>query len=230
MGASDNTDNEAMNEAYFQYDLMDETRALALSYQLEGREELFERFPEYMEAFSRMNETKGRLTLLEKHRAPPNQVEPATVETEAASQEQEERRRTDLFSYLETFVFPKLNPQDSSNEIVEAMMKCAILHQATPKGLAQFCSESEGRGRWVHLLLDSCPQIMKEMLLNGGATTGSNYGRAHEIYRQCLDLIEDVNDPIYGACHQRLAMAVALEHASQIEGFDTKGVYIDPLE
>lgn len=216
-----------MNEAHFQY-LLDETRTIAMSYTLENREELARRFPVYMEAFNRMNDTKGRLTKLKKHRAPPEQVDPVKVELEAASHE-EERCRLDLFSYLQNTVFSKLDAQDLSNEVVEAMMKCTILHQATPKGLAQFCSQSESHGRWVHHLLDSSPQIMKEMLLHGGAV-GGNYGRAYEIYRQCLGVIEDINDPTYGECHQRLAMAVALEFASPIEGFDTSGVYHDPVE
>lgn len=221
------TAGATMNEEYFKL-LLDETRAMVLSCRLDDREEILARFGTYSEAFHRMNGTRGYFNKAEKHKMPPEEIEKARVEAEAAAEE-EGRLNKETTSYLETSVFPRLNLQDESQEVIEAMMKCAIIHQATPKGLALFCSESEDQARSVQHLLDSSPQIMKEMLLNGGAS-GGNYGRAYAIYRQCLDLVEDVNDPVYGPCHKRLAMAVALEHATMIEGFDTKDVYIDPLE
>ena len=68
----------------------------------------------------------------------------------------------------------------SSDKLDTKLVKCAVLAEATPSGLAAFAQQgSEQQALAEKLLADD--KLMKEMLIAGGATGGS-YGRAMQIY------------------------------------------------
>jgi hypothetical protein len=103
-----------------------------------------------------------------------------------------------------------VGPVLSSVALDAKLAKCAILASATPRGLAEFAQ----RGREQELLIDSLlanPPLMKDMLEAGGAKFGK-YGRAMEI----LAAIEKTHPQSREGNLRRLAIAVALEHATPV--------------
>ncbi|KAL3913039.1 MAG: hypothetical protein SGILL_006647, partial [Bacillariaceae sp.] len=165
------------------------------------------------------------LSKLEKENASPEQIQAAKVDFEAAL-EQEQIVDAEILKYMEK-VLDQIQLQNEDSETIQALMICSIVKHATPKGLADFCQESEYNTKVVQELLDSSPGIMKQMLIHGGAS-GGNYGRSFSIYKHLLTTI-DPEDKVYGPCHKRLAMAVALEHGKPIEVFDTPDVHVNPF-
>ena len=107
----------------------------------------------------------------------------------------------------------------------EALVLCSVLEQATPKRLVEFCKQDESHPDLVQELLTT-PTIMREMVLQGGAKDG-NYGRAYQLWKQLQDIIPE---DAFQKQHLKLAMAVALEHATPRAEFDTPAVFTNPVE
>jgi hypothetical protein len=174
---------------------------------------------------SNSKEKKAHLDQIEKQKHSQDKIEAARQDFEMAKEE-ELKLEEEILDYLGT-VLDQIQLDQQPTEVIEAMLKCAILQQANPKKLASFCQESEYNTKLVYELLDSSPEIMEEMLLNGGAK-GGNYGRSYNIFKHLLTTI-DPDDKVYGPCHRRLAMAVALEHGEPIAVFDTPGSHVNPF-
>ena len=125
------------------------------------------------------------------------------------------------------------------------LLQSTILSLATPKQLAVYSAKSYAHATQVHNLLQNL-RLMKDILWNGGPKQ-NNFGRMLEIYHGILDLDQasyhnyhDVDGDVDGddstrsrTCtsniFEKLALAVALEHAVPIHVFDTK-VEVNPIE
>lgn len=104
-----------------------------------------------------------------------------------------------------------LEPFLSSDKLDAKLVKCAVLTEATPRGLAEFAQQGKEREALVEKLLAD-DALMKQMLEAGGAKF-SQYGRAVEIYTAIQKVCPKAGEGVL----QRLALATALEHAVPIK-------------
>lgn len=111
------------------------------------------------------------------------------------------------------------------------LTKFVILHEATPRGLAEFSQQGRAQAGLVeHLLSDA--DLMKQMLVADGASAipqgrsfgPAQYGQAIEIYAAIRRASEKSADGVL----QRLALAIALEHAVPIQQVNPKAVTDGP--
>ena len=122
-------------------------------------------------------------------------------------------------------IFEKLDMAE--NESLEtAVLKGSIILQATPVGLAEFVEQDSKKNAKLMKSLFKNPQLMKDMLINGGAKAGL-YGPAMKIYSECTKDLPEDDDAISKIC-KKIAVAVALELCVPITEFDTK-VEVDPI-
>jgi len=98
----------------------------------------------------------------------------------------------------------------SSDKLDAKLVKCAVLANATPRGLAEFAQQGKEQAALVDKLLAD-NTLMKQMLEAGGAKFGK-YGRAMEIYTA----IQQASPKAREGNLQRLALATSLEHAMPI--------------
>jgi hypothetical protein len=117
----------------------------------------------------------------------------------------------------------------ASDKLDAKLVKCVILTEATPHGLAVFAQQGKEQATLVQKLLAD-DQLMKEMLIAGGAR-GGNYGRAMEIY----SAIQRASSKANGGTLQRLALATSLEHALPIKQGNSEeevgnGENVDPVQ
>jgi len=120
-----------------------------------------------------------------------------------------------------------IEPFLASDKLDAKLVKAAVLAHGTPRGLAEFAQESKEKEALVEKLL-SDTALMKQMLEAGGAMFGK-YGRAMEIYTE----IQKANPRAKEGLFQRLALAVALEHAEPIKqsaDLETNGPNVDPVK
>lgn len=103
----------------------------------------------------------------------------------------------------------------SADKLDAKLVKCAVLTEATPRGLAEF-SQSTDQAALVDKLLGDVA-LMREMLVAGGAK-GGKYGRAMEIFAA----IQKASTKARDGALQRLALATALEHAVPVEQSNAK--------
>jgi hypothetical protein len=108
-----------------------------------------------------------------------------------------------------------------SDAIDKSLLKCAVLANATPRGLAAYAEQGpDHKARIDALLADQ--DLMKQMLVAGGAKAG-RYGKAMEILSAIRAASTKSRDGILG----RLALATALELAApELCGYTT----IDPVK
>jgi len=104
-----------------------------------------------------------------------------------------------------------------------AIIECTILVQSTAKGLAEFCAQGEANGHLIDSFLAN-RDWMKLMVYHGGASNG-NYGEAVLIHSNLLVQIKDSSTEI----RRKLAIAVALEFATEIHAFHDNEVFIGPI-
>jgi hypothetical protein len=103
-----------------------------------------------------------------------------------------------------------LNAFLSSDKLDAKLVKCMVLTQATPRGLAEFAGQDPNGKALVEMLLAD-DKLMKEMLVAGGASYGK-YGQAMKIYTAIQQASAKAGEePL-----QRLALATSLEHATPI--------------
>lgn len=214
------------HQQYFRQ-LMGASRKICLQYQWPvDKEEIATRLAPFQAVREKCKQTSDQIKELEKQKRSPEEVDVAKKEHEIAL-EARQNVEDEILEFLESSVLSKLKLDQQPKEVIHALMKCTILQKANPGKLADFCQESEYNTKIVYELLDSSPSIMKEMLLNGGAS-GGNYGRSYSIFKHLVSTI-DPNDKLYGPCHRRLAMAVALEHGEPIPEFDTPDIVVNPF-
>lgn len=98
-------------------------------------------------------------------------------------------------------------PVLSSDRLDAKLVKCAVLAQATPKGLAEFAQQGKEQEALVETLLADAG-LMKAMLEAGGAN-GGKYGQAMKIYAD----IQKASKKARNGILNRLALGTSLEHA-----------------
>jgi hypothetical protein len=122
----------------------------------------------------------------------------------------------------------KLEPVVSSDKLDAHLVKCTVMAEATPSGLAAFAQQGDGQVALLENLLSNLP-LMKQMLVEGGAKFGE-YGRAMEIYTAIRKISSGSAE---GVLH-RLALATSLEHAKPIEQSNPVGdnapSHVDPVQ
>jgi len=117
----------------------------------------------------------------------------------------------------------------SSDKLDAKLVKCTVLAEATPRGLAEFALQGKEQEALVEkLLADST--LMKQMLEGGGAKFGK-YGRAMEIYTA----IQKASPKAREGTLQRLALGVSLEHAVPVAQSSAKDqtnapAIVDPVK
>jgi len=121
-------------------------------------------------------------------------------------------------------IFEKLDVADATSELF--MLKGTIIVQATPAGLAEFCSQDKKHGKMIDHLFKEIG-LMKEMISNGGAKDG-NYGGAMKIYMTIFATFSDEPDE-FTPINKKIALAIALELATPMWEFDTK-IEVKPVE
>lgn len=200
-----------MDEKYFQ-NLLEDTRAICKEYELLNKEKIINCMASYPSIKSEKNKAIKDIARMQKQKTPKEEIK-AAEEKHKILEEEEAKARENILKTLE----PLLNEirLDESKDLKASLMKCAIINQATPKKLAQFCKKQEANSLLISELLDSV-DIMMEMITFGGAKNG-NWGRAYQIYKELLALVDDTEDSKYIDVQYRLAMAVAVELAEPIE-------------
>lgn len=104
-----------------------------------------------------------------------------------------------------------VDPTLASDKLDAKLVRCVVLAEATPGGLAQFAQQGAAQRALVEKLLGD-DKLMRDMLVAGRAS-GGKYGRAMEIYAAIQQASAKARD---GAL-QRLALATALEFAVPVE-------------
>lgn len=98
----------------------------------------------------------------------------------------------------------------SNNVLDDSLVKCVVLAEATPRGLAEFAQQGPEQAAVVDKLLAD-PAWIREMLEAGGAE-GGKYGQAMQIYLAILKVSPRASE---GILH-RLALGVSAAHATPI--------------
>ena len=142
-----------------------------------------------------------------------------------------EKRYADQLRQLRTELTAKILPKDQAkgdalekflaSDMLDAkLVKYVVLHEATPRGLAEFAQQ--GREFWIlveKMLADG--DLMKQMLVADGANAKraerngygpAQYGQAMTIYTE----IQKASKRATTGVLQRLALAISLEHAVPI--------------
>ena len=107
-------------------------------------------------------------------------------------------------------ILAKLAPFIAGDKLDAKLVKAAVLTGATPRGLAEFAQQGAAQSAMVDALLADTA-LMKQMLEAGGAKF-AKYGRAMELYTAIRKASPQSKDGTL----QRLALAVALEHAQPV--------------
>ncbi len=118
-----------------------------------------------------------------------------------------------LLTNIESFI--------SSDKLDAKLIKCALISDATPGGLAAFAEKGKEQEALIDQLLGD-DKLMREMLLNGGAAFNM-YGQAMEIYTAIQKASPKSGE---GILH-RLALGTALEHAKPIHQSNPKDAAAD---
>lgn len=136
--------------------------------------------------------------------------EPKSTEANQAAQTALAQARTHELMAAKALL-TDLEPSLSSDKLDAKLVKCTVLAEATPRGLAEFAQQGKEQEALVEKLLAD-PALMKQMLEAGGAKF-SKYGRAMEIYTA----IQKASPKAREGVLQRLALATSLEHAVPIQ-------------
>jgi len=104
----------------------------------------------------------------------------------------------------------------ASDALDAKLVRYVVLHEATPKGLAEFAQQGNEQAALVEELLDD-DELMKEMLVaDGASSTGrgapAQYGPAMRIYTDIQKASEKAKDGVL----LRLALAVSLNRAGAV--------------
>ncbi len=104
-----------------------------------------------------------------------------------------------------------LTPVLSDAKLDPKLVKLVVLQTAKPRGLAEFAQQGAEQAALIDKLLGDS-ELMKQMLVADGAKD-HKYGRAMEIY----SAIQKASGKAKEGILQRLALAIALEHAVPIK-------------
>ncbi|HUT13166.1 MAG TPA: hypothetical protein VMY42_21940 [Thermoguttaceae bacterium] len=98
----------------------------------------------------------------------------------------------------------------ASDKLDAQLVKCNVLAEATPHGLAEFAQQGKEQEALVDTLLAD-GDLMKQMVIADGAK-GGKYGQAMKIYTD----IQKASTKAKDGALQRLAQGISLEHAVPI--------------
>jgi hypothetical protein len=187
--------------------------------------------------------------LEKKQKIDPNSIEPELIDQAKKSVQ----KAQDTVDHLHT------TGKDSGSSIVQSsgliqslltvehhLLECTVLVQSTPKKLAAWCSENPKKHKSLLCAFLNNTKKMKAFLKAGGPVNG-HYGPALTIYSQlqseirqarCDPKMKDIkrrqqplDHSLSSSLVQRLALAVALQHASPIIIFQqTPDNVVDPVE
>lgn len=104
-----------------------------------------------------------------------------------------------------------LTPLLTDSKLDSKLVKFVVLNSATPKGLAEFAQQGAEQAALIDKLLAD-PGLMQQMLVADGAKD-NKYGQAMEIYSN----IQKASAKAKEGSLQRLALAIALEHAVPVK-------------
>ena len=110
-----------------------------------------------------------------------------------------------------------------SDRLDARLIRCAVLTNATPRGLAEFAQQGKEEGALIVKLLADV-DLMKQMLVADGAKAGK-YGQAMQIYSSIQKASKHAGKGIL----QRLALGTSLEQAVPVKEFDLK-TSVDPVK
>jgi hypothetical protein len=197
-------------------DLLDENCSICRKFEFDQKEEIVQAFKSYQDTQQALKDARNRLAKASKSPA----AEQDPIKEEIIGKEHEEVESTLAAIQVCRSILDdnKLKLCDYNEE---ALLKTAILRQSGVKNLADWCSKDPEYGPLIEQLLND-KGLMKEMLLHGGAT--ENYGNAMRILTQLQPLPNDK----FQEQHTKLAMAVALQHATPMIEFDSE-ITVDPV-
>jgi len=117
----------------------------------------------------------------------------------------------------------------ASDSLDPKLVKCVVLLEATPEGLAKFAQQSQANEKLIEQLLADT-DLMRRMLVADGAKGGA-YGQAMKIYTDIQKASKKADDGVL----RRLALAIALEHAVPIKQQNPEAVtdapeFVDPVD
>jgi hypothetical protein len=159
-----------------------------------------------VEGLNALKEREANLARLNKD-APQLKKSHETAQAELAKAKAHERNTANS-------LIADINPFLSSDKLDAKLIKAAVIHHATPRGLAEFAERGADKKNALDQLLANT-ELMREMLVYGGASFGK-YGRAVEIYTA----IQKASNKASSGNFQRLALATSLEHAQPISQSD----------
>jgi len=111
----------------------------------------------------------------------------------------------------------------TSDALDARLIKCAVLANATPRGLAEFAQQGKEEEALIEKLLAD-DDLMKQMLVADGAKAG-NYGKAMGIYSSIRKASKRAGEGVL----QRLALGTSLEQAVPVKEFDLE-TCVDPVK
>jgi hypothetical protein len=120
-------------------------------------------------------------------------------------------------------ILASLAPLLASDQLDAKLIRCAVLANATPGGLAQFAQQGKAEAALIDKLLGDSA-LMKQMLVANGAKAGK-YGEAMQIYTGIQKASTHADK---GIC-QRLALGTSLEQAVPVGEFDLQ-TFVDPVK
>lgn len=154
------------------------------------------------------------------------QEEPKWTQESAAAEKSLAEARTKKMQAVESLSEGSLL---TSDKLDSKLVKFVVLNEATPQGLVKFAGYGAEQAALVEKLLGD-DALMKRMLLADGAA-GGNYGRAMEIYTSIQKSSPKAKEGVL----ERLALAVALEHAEPVKQVNSADqqqapTTVDPLK
>ncbi len=145
----------------------------------------------------------------------------AAGNTKVRYQKTLDQLRTELTAKIpKTEDAAKLDQFLSSDALDDKLVTFAVLHEATPEGLAGFADQGKEQAMLVNSLLNE-PDLMKAMLVADGAKApkqGRGFGPAQ--YGPAAKIFADIHKASKKASSgvlSRLALAISLEHAAPIK-------------
>ncbi len=167
---------------------------------------------------------KERQALLDKAKLD----EPKLAQANQAAQERLAQAKADELMAANSLL-AELEPVLASDKMDAKLVKCAVLTQTTPRGVAEFSQQGKEQEALVEQLLGD-DTLMKQMLIAGGANAGK-YDRAMEIYMAIQKASPKAGDGLF----QRLALGVCLEHAVPVKQSNPQTVanapeIVDPVK
>jgi len=153
--------------------------------------------------------------------------EPALRKRQEAAQAALAKAQADTLKATEALGLANLL---ASSKLDGQLARLVVLTEATPRGLAVFAAQGQAQEALVAKLLAD-ETLMLQMLVADGAN-GGNYGQAMTIYTDIQQASAKAGEGVL----QRLALAVALEHAVPVRQTnpsavkDTAPATVDPVQ